>query len=484
MLLDIAIISGNSRDSATGRAMTNKVPKLRRETFRTSLPGIRAIPDPTRVYSTFEWFLLDSISENLLRYNHSNGQFSPVLAESWSISGDQVVFRLTKNAKFNDGSPVTADDVVASFNRVINLKQSTHFEIWKYVKDLKAEGPFTVSFSYVGSKESLFLFLSSPESSIWSKADLATEPFSPMRFSGFYAVQRTTERGLILTRNNHSVRSKDFSAAPGAVEIIGTLSRWKTLEAIKNNEVDAFIGDYIPFSTLTDPHPQLEFLKSIPVVFTYLLNMTNKPGGPFSADLLSGIWKLQDKNGALTPAHSILPPGMEGSLTKTETLAAISEGFSSERKEISVGAPAAYFTEDYLKNLSAVAGRAGLTIRFHTLDNAAFFAVLEDPKKADFEYLMVGYVASDKFPFTQLKLITGVRNIHVDTPPDDAPSKEKLERLRKIQTDFLRQQLVVPFFYAPSVIVYRADLDIGNQPTTDAELQFWRINENLKNNYP
>ena len=59
-------------------------------------------------------------------YNYQKGDFEGRLAERWKVENPTTwVFYLNKNYKFNDGSPVTADDVVHSMmNRVINDPQS------------------------------------------------------------------------------------------------------------------------------------------------------------------------------------------------------------------------------------------------------------------------------------------------------------------------------------------------------------------------
>src|SRR5512145_317000 len=59
-------------------------------------------------------------------YNYSKGDFEGRLAERWKVENPTTwVFSLNKNYKFNDGSPVTADDVVHSLmNRVIGDPQS------------------------------------------------------------------------------------------------------------------------------------------------------------------------------------------------------------------------------------------------------------------------------------------------------------------------------------------------------------------------
>ncbi|MFM7703949.1 MAG: ABC transporter substrate-binding protein, partial [Rubrivivax sp.] len=47
----------------------------------------------------------------------------PELAESWKIApdGNSVTFKLRKNAKFHDGTPVTAKDVKWSFDRAVTV---------------------------------------------------------------------------------------------------------------------------------------------------------------------------------------------------------------------------------------------------------------------------------------------------------------------------------------------------------------------------
>jgi peptide/nickel transport system substrate-binding protein len=58
-------------------------------------------------------------------YNYEKGDFEGRLAERWKVENPTTwVFSLSKNYTFNDGSPVTAEDVVHSMNRVISDPQS------------------------------------------------------------------------------------------------------------------------------------------------------------------------------------------------------------------------------------------------------------------------------------------------------------------------------------------------------------------------
>ncbi len=59
--------------------------------------------------------------EHLLRENGVTGEVEPALAESWSISADKqrIVFNLRPNLQWSDGQPLTAADVVFTFEQVI-----------------------------------------------------------------------------------------------------------------------------------------------------------------------------------------------------------------------------------------------------------------------------------------------------------------------------------------------------------------------------
>jgi peptide/nickel transport system substrate-binding protein len=58
--------------------------------------------------------------EGLIKQNPITGEIEPALAESWEISEDKlsVVFTLRKGLKWSDDHPLTADDVVFSYNQL------------------------------------------------------------------------------------------------------------------------------------------------------------------------------------------------------------------------------------------------------------------------------------------------------------------------------------------------------------------------------
>ncbi|HHP7229629.1 MAG TPA: ABC transporter substrate-binding protein [Xenococcaceae cyanobacterium] len=58
--------------------------------------------------------------DGLVAQNPITGEIEPALAESWSISEDKlkVIFKLREGLKWSDGQPLTAEDVVFSYNQL------------------------------------------------------------------------------------------------------------------------------------------------------------------------------------------------------------------------------------------------------------------------------------------------------------------------------------------------------------------------------
>lgn len=82
-----------------------------------------------------------SIYETLVTFTDGMEGVQPLLAESWDIqdSGDMwtITFKLNPNAKFASGNPVTAEDVVWSWGRAIDINLSPAFLLTDVAKVTK-----------------------------------------------------------------------------------------------------------------------------------------------------------------------------------------------------------------------------------------------------------------------------------------------------------------------------------------------------------
>ena len=76
-------------------------------------------------------FLLRNVYDALVRAEGDPPQTRPGLATSWTSSPDgrELVFKLDPAARFHDGSPVSAQDVVYSFKRAVRLNKGNAWMI-------------------------------------------------------------------------------------------------------------------------------------------------------------------------------------------------------------------------------------------------------------------------------------------------------------------------------------------------------------------
>ncbi|MBL8119968.1 MAG: ABC transporter substrate-binding protein [Anaerolineae bacterium] len=86
--------------------------------------------DPARAFSTTAFIVHKATYETLVTFpTDSTEAIVPLLAESWEANADGTVytFKLRADATFVSGNPVTAADVVFSFNRLKNIKGNAAF---------------------------------------------------------------------------------------------------------------------------------------------------------------------------------------------------------------------------------------------------------------------------------------------------------------------------------------------------------------------
>ena len=60
-----------------------------------------------------------TLADGSLSYDRDN--FQPELAEDMNVGDMSVTFKIKKNARFQDGTPVTANDVKWSFDRAVTV---------------------------------------------------------------------------------------------------------------------------------------------------------------------------------------------------------------------------------------------------------------------------------------------------------------------------------------------------------------------------
>lgn len=90
-------------------------------TLRVAATAPVAAPDPVTMYDSGSINFVQQVAEYLIWVNPNN-TLKPVLATSWKPNADasQWTVAIRQGVTFHDGTPLTADDVVATFERLVN----------------------------------------------------------------------------------------------------------------------------------------------------------------------------------------------------------------------------------------------------------------------------------------------------------------------------------------------------------------------------
>ena len=160
LIAPLALLAGCSKsalptESADGSAGADA--SKPRQVFRYGNGSEPQDLDPQQVQGTPELHLIEALFEGLLAEDPKDCHPVPGLAKSWDISPDGLVytFHLRENLKWSDGVPITADDFLLSWKRMISPKFASEYAylVYNFVRNAKDyyEGKIT-DFSQVGFK--------------------------------------------------------------------------------------------------------------------------------------------------------------------------------------------------------------------------------------------------------------------------------------------------------------------------------------------
>ncbi len=104
---------------------------LAEKTFNLALITEPPQLNSTRATDTVSGFILGHLMEGLTRYG-KNGEAIPGVATEWTVNDKSAVFKLRKNAKWSDGSTVTAHDFVFGWRLVVDPKTASEYAFIMY----------------------------------------------------------------------------------------------------------------------------------------------------------------------------------------------------------------------------------------------------------------------------------------------------------------------------------------------------------------
>lgn len=107
--------------------------------------------------------------ESLLAYNQLSGKLEPMLADSYTSDESKITVHLDPKAKWSDGTPVTADDVLYTF-KIDSLLPTPRHGNWKYLSQVTSDGNNNISFHFGKNKNALIILNAIAETSILPKS--------------------------------------------------------------------------------------------------------------------------------------------------------------------------------------------------------------------------------------------------------------------------------------------------------------------------
>ena len=219
----------------------------------------------------------------LCKYNWKDGKWEPRLAKSWTVEDPNTwVFELDQGYTFNDGSPVTAEDVVHSFKRVLTDPQTKQIaSVARPVKEATAIDKFTVRVTTKKPTAPLLDFLCDAlivtSKAIYDKHGAKEADRKYMYGGGPYKLVELVQgqRMVIAKRPDHPAMVRNPNAPD---EIVFRVMREpeQRVAALKNNEVQIaqFIPPHLYKSVDDSPNLKIVLADSIEIMF---LAMQPKP---------------------------------------------------------------------------------------------------------------------------------------------------------------------------------------------------------------
>jgi peptide/nickel transport system substrate-binding protein len=186
------------------------------KTLRWSSQGDILTFDPMAQNESLNNTFCDYVYEGLVRYNK---QFvpEPALATSWTrVSPTQWRFSLRRNVKFHDGTPMTADDVVFSFERV--LKPSSNMKVYAQgIKETRKVDDYTVDIVTDGPNPVLLRGLVDVKvmSKAWATKNNVVNPQNYAQKEESFAARNTNGTGPFMLKSREADVRTVLVANPG-----------------------------------------------------------------------------------------------------------------------------------------------------------------------------------------------------------------------------------------------------------------------------
>ena len=199
--------------------------------------------DPTQSSQIRTWYAWQLVYEGLVRAE-ADGKIVPVVASRWTMDKAQTTYEFTlrDGVKFSDGSPVVADDVVASFQRLAEKGLPYAKDRFKTLDAVTKVNDRTVRFKLKQPDAGFMLNLGSPfvvGSAILSAKWLqSNDPKLAMMGTGPYQMVSYTPNTQLVLKRNDQYWNKDGAPKVADLTIRYMPEQSAQIAALKSGQID------------------------------------------------------------------------------------------------------------------------------------------------------------------------------------------------------------------------------------------------------
>ncbi|POF28006.1 ABC transporter substrate-binding protein [Roseibium marinum] len=208
--------------------------------------------DPIMTAQNIDFWVFANVYDVLVRVDKTGTKLEPGLAESWTVSDDGLTYAFTmRDAKFSDGSPITAEDAAYSLTRIRDDEGSLWSDSYKVISKMETPDPKTLVLTLSEASAPFLSSLAMPGASIISKAGM--ESMGPEAYaekpvaSGAFVVEDWLRGDRVILAKNPEFWEADRVSLDG-VEWISIPDDNTRMLKIEAGELDAAI--FVPFSRI------------------------------------------------------------------------------------------------------------------------------------------------------------------------------------------------------------------------------------------
>lgn len=195
--------------------------------------------DPAIADDYVSWEILSKVMEGLVKINPETGAIEPGLAVKWTTPDNGVtwIFILRKNAVFDDGTPLKADDVVRSIERVMIIRGTYSWLVTDFIYQVKALNDTAVMIKLKKPVQDFPAMASLPVYYVVSPNYPLQNPVAGAKYGGIgpYKIESVGIDKVVLVAN-----PKYYGGEPGTKKLVFKIydSSEKLKEALEKGEID------------------------------------------------------------------------------------------------------------------------------------------------------------------------------------------------------------------------------------------------------